>query len=85
MLEENFSVIISIGKSKDVPAVIPKVMFKALDFLSNDHVRKASGVHEDNEYLFPSGMKSLNSVNGQDNLRQFLNGAKLMYITSPFR
>ena len=77
VLEKNFSVIITIGKSKDVPVVIPKVMFKALDFLSNDYVRKASGVHEDNKYLFPSGMMSLNPASGQDNLRQFLNGAKV--------
>ena len=38
-LENNFRVIITIIKSRDVPVVIPRCLFKAMDFLQDQEIR----------------------------------------------
>ena len=50
VLESNFRVIITIGKSKDVPVVIPKVLFKSLDFLSDVEVRKKAAFMKETSF-----------------------------------
>ena len=52
-----------------------KVLFPALDFLSDSRIRTLCHVNPDNTFLFPSGMNSLRHSSGQENLRTFLKGA----------
>ena len=74
ILEDNFHVVVTIGKSKDVPVIIPKVLFAALDFLSDSKILTLCHVNQDKTFLFPSGMNSLRHSSGQENLRTFLKG-----------
>lgn len=72
ILLEEFRIIVTIAKSKDVPIIVPKILFKAIDWLATYDIRKESGVHFSNPYSLPSLKQSEFPSNGWDNLKQYL-------------
>ena len=76
-LLENFKVIVNIGKSHDISIVIPKFIWSALDYLSDENVRTESNIHSNNPYLFPSGKRSIEASSGPDNVNSFIKSCNL--------
>lgn len=72
VLESYFKVIITIGKSTDVPVVIPKITFDAMDALCNLDIREKCQINLRNKYIFPSGCNSTACSSGYDNFKQFM-------------
>jgi len=71
-VEKLFRVIITVAKSDDIPVVVPKILYKALDFLCNSNNRKKAEINSKNEFIFPSSLNSVNPSDGPDNLTQFM-------------
>lgn len=71
-LLKHFRVIVTIGKSSDVPVVIPQILFNAVDLLCNENTRKFCKINKKNPYIFPSSLNSTGPSSGYDNFTQFL-------------
>lgn len=66
ILLQTFRIIYQGGKGKNrlVPVLVPPDCVQGLDYLDDSAIRKESGVHEDNHFLFPSTRSSLDHASG---------------------